>query len=148
MPHQKGRGSMGCCCLQDTPHNLYNSQQSPTACPTPLPPVFTHPHHTAFTAYQGQPAPPCQTIRKRARQSTAPAAGECAENSSMAAPEQVGEMEGITPALPWPPCSAPAPQTSSLPTFPAVSLSSTLTQTRHRVASMMTAHPRSPSFTL
>ncbi len=108
--------------------------------PTPIPPPFT--------AIQGQPAPPNKTLRKRARQSTVPAAGERAEDGSMAAPEQVGEMEGITPAPPQPHCSAPVPQTSSLPAFPAVSLSTTLTQTRPRVASMMTARPRSLSNTL
>jgi hypothetical protein len=118
------------------PAQLLSLQFSPT--PTPLP----------FTANQGQPAPPTRTIRKQARQSTAPAAGERAEDGSVAAPEQVGEMKGITPAPPQPPSSVPAPQTSSLPAFPAVSLSSTPTQTRPRVTSMMTARPQSPSSSL
>jgi hypothetical protein len=118
------------------PAQLPSLQFSPT--PTPPP----------FTANQGQPAPPTKTTRKRARPSTVPAAGECTEDGSMVAPEQVGEMEGITPAPPQPPSSAPVSQTSSLTAFLAVSLSSTPTQTRPRVASMMTACPRSPSSTL
>jgi hypothetical protein len=55
-----------------------------------------------------------RTTRKRVCQSTASAAGEHAEDGPIAAPEQVGEMEGITPA-PQPLCPATAPIPTSLP---------------------------------
>jgi hypothetical protein len=114
------------------------------------PPIHFHspPHPTLFTANQGQQPHQPPTIRKRARQSTAPAAGEQAEDGSVAAPQWVGPMEGISPAPPWPLSPSPAAQRPPLPAFPPASLSSTLTQTRPRVASMMTARPWSPSITL
>jgi hypothetical protein len=118
------------------PAQLPSLQYSPTL--TPLP----------FTANLGKPASPTRTTWKQARQSTAPAAGERADDNYMAAPEKVGEMEGITPAHPWPPCSAAVPTLTSLPAFPPFSLASTPSQNRPRVASIMTACPQSPSSTL
>jgi hypothetical protein len=115
-----------------TPSLLFSS----TAIPTP------------FTSNQGQPDPLTRTIYKQARQSTIPAAGECAEDGSRAAPEQVGKMEGITPAPPQPPSPADAPTGTNLPAFPPSSIAPTPSQTRPRVASIMIARPWSPSFTL
>jgi hypothetical protein len=66
----------------------------------------------------------------------------------MVAAEQAGEMEGIIPALYQPPSSATVPQTLTLPAFNVVFLSSTCTQTRLRVAIIMTALPWSPSSAL
>ncbi len=66
-----------------------------------------------------------------------------ADDDSVAAPQQVGSMESISPAPPQPPGSAAAAQTPSLPAFPPSCLLSTPTQTPPRVASMMTARPRS-----
>ncbi len=57
-------------------------------------------HPTPFTAIQGQQHPLPQIICKWAGQSSAPAAGEQAEDSSIAAPQQVSPMEGISPAPP------------------------------------------------
>jgi hypothetical protein len=127
-------------------YKVVGSASSPAQTPalqfssTPIPP--------SFTSNQGQPAPPTRTTRKRARQSTVPAAGERAEDGSMAAPEQVGEMEGITPAPPQSPSPAAAPTNVTLPAFSPSSIAPTPSQTRPRVASIMTARPRSPSSTL
>jgi hypothetical protein len=107
---------------------------------SPLPPQFV--------ANQGQPAPLMRTVRKRARQFTTLAAGEHAEDSSITAPEQVGEMEGITPAIPQPPSTNSAASPRGLPAFVASSFSSTSSQTRPRIASVITACPRSPSDSL
>jgi hypothetical protein len=114
------------------------------------PPIHFHspPHPTPFTANQGQQPHQPQTIHQRVRQSTVPAAGEQAEDGSVAAPQQVGPMEGISPAPPQPLSPSPSAQRPLLPAFPPASLSSTPSQTRPRVASMMTACPRSPSITL
>jgi hypothetical protein len=114
------------------------------------PPIHFHspPHPRPFTANQGQQLHQPQTIRKRALQSIAPAAGERAEVCSVATPQQVGPMEGISPAPPQYVSPSPTAQRPPLPAFPTSSLSSTPTQTRSRVASMMTARPRSPSITL
>jgi hypothetical protein len=101
-----------------------------------------------FTSNQGQPAPPTRKILKRARQSTVPAAGERAEDGSMAAPEQVGEMEGITPAPPQPPSPAVALTNTTLIAFYPASIAPTPSQTRPRVANIMIARSRSPSSTL
>jgi hypothetical protein len=119
-----------------------------SAAQSPLIHFHSPPHPTPFTANQGQQPHQPRAIRKRARQSTAPAAGERAEDGSVAAPQQVGPMEGISPAPPQPLSSSPAAHRPPLPAFPPASLSSTPTQTRPRVASMMTARPRSPSITL
>jgi hypothetical protein len=129
-----------------TPYQV-TSNASPAA---QSPQIHFHspPHPTPFTANQGQQLHQLQTIRKRAQQSTAPAAGELAEDGSVAAPQQVGPMEGISPAPPQPLSPSPAAQRPPLPAFPPASLSSTPTQTRPRVASMMTARPWSPSITL
>jgi hypothetical protein len=114
------------------------------------PPIHFHspPHPTPFTANQGQQPHQPRTICKRARQSTAPAAGEQAEDGSVAAPQHVGPMEGISLAPPQSLSPSPAAQRPPLPALPPASLSSTPTQTRSRVASMMTARPQSPSITL
>ncbi len=74
------------------------------------PPIHFHspPHPTPFTANQGQQPHQSRTIRKRAQQSTAPAAGERAEDGSVAAPQQVGPMEGNRPAPPQPLSPSPA----------------------------------------
>ncbi len=102
----------------------------------------------SFTSNQGQPAPPTRTIQKQAHESTVPAAGERAEDGSMAASEQLGEMEGITPAPPQPPSPAVALTNITLLDFPPASIAPTLSQTRPRVASIITARPWSPSSTL
>jgi hypothetical protein len=114
------------------------------------PPIHFHslPHPTPFTANQGQQLHQPQIICKQARQSTAPAAGEPAEDGSVAAPQQVGPVEGISPAPPQPLSPSPAAQRPPLPAFCPASLTSTPTQRRPRVASMMTARPQSPSITL
>ncbi len=76
------------------------------------------------------------------------APGEPADDSSVAAPEQVGLMEGISLAPSQPPNPAPTTQTTLLLAFPPASLSSTHSLKGPTVASMMTARPRSPSTTL
>jgi hypothetical protein len=107
---------------------------------SPLPPQFV--------ANQGQPAPLMRTVRKRARQSTTLAAGEHAEDGSITTPEQVGEMEGITPAIPQPPSTNSTASPRGLPAYPASAIPSTSSETRPRIASVITAGPRSPSDSL
>ncbi len=127
-------------------YKVVGSASSPAQTPalqfssTPIPP--------SFTSNQGQPVPPTRMIRRWAHKSTVPAAEECAEDGSMAAPEQVGEMEGITPALPQSPSPADAPTNTNLSAFPPSSITPTQSQTCPIVARIMTAGPRSPSFTL
>ncbi len=137
--------------LLPTTHALRSTVLSAELCTLLNYPLFSFhppPPHCLLLPTKASAPPPTRTTRKWAQQSTAPAAGELAEDGSMAAPEQVGEMEGITPAPPQPPCSAAAPTPTSLPAFPPSSLAPTPSQTRPRVASMMTARPRSPSSTL
>jgi hypothetical protein len=127
---------------------LYKVNSNTTSVSQNLPIHFhSTPHPTPFSANQGQQPSQPRTTRKWARQSTVPAAGEPADDVSVATPEQVGSMEGISLTPSQPPNAASTIQTMSLPAFPA-SLSSTPPQTRPRVASMMTARPRSPSTTL
>ncbi len=105
---------------------LYKTTSKQASSAQTLPVQFTsscHPAH--FTANQDQPAPPARTTCKQARQCTAPAAGERAEDGSVAAPEQVGEMEGITPAPPQPPIPAAAPTNMTHPAFPPTSIAPT-----------------------
>ncbi len=128
---------------------LYNltSNASPAA-QSPLIHIHSPPHPPPYTANQGQQLHQPRTIRKRARQFTAPAAGERAEDGSVATPQQVGPMESISRALPQPLSPSPAAQRPPLPAFTPASLSSTPTQTCPRIASMMTVRPRSLSITL
>ncbi len=128
-------------------HYKVTSNTSPAA---QSPPIHFHSplHPTPFTANQSQQPHQPRTICKRAWQSTAPAAGEQAEHGSVAAPQQVGPMEGISPAPSQRHGPSPAAQRPPLPAFPPASLSSTPSHTCPRVASMMTTRPRSPSITL
>jgi hypothetical protein len=63
---------------------LYKLNSNTTAAPQSIPiPFHSTPHPTPFTANQGQQPSQPRTTRKRARQSTAPAAGEAADDGSV-----------------------------------------------------------------
>ncbi len=121
-----------------TGKTLPSAQTSPVQLSSsPSPPIFVANH--------GQQIPSARTTRKRAHQSTALSAGEHAEDGSVAAAEQVGQIKGITPAPSQPPSGLSAPTPTHLPAFPPCALSSTSCQTRPRLASIITAHFQSPS---
>ncbi len=93
------------------------------------------------TASQGPHDHLIRTIRNRARQLAAPAAGERAEDGFLATAKEVGEMEDITSTPPLPPSQATTPQAPVTPAIPTPTPSSTPLNSRPRIAGMVTARP-------